>query len=64
MRHDQGHTYLTVNHHPFVLPPKLARLIDDQLQHSPPHSNTAGADTSCPVTTLDAHATPSTSPTP
>ncbi|MGW3939461.1 hypothetical protein [Streptomyces phaeochromogenes] len=42
IRHDQGHTYLTVNHHPFVLPPKLARLIDDQLQHSPRHSNTAG----------------------
>lgn len=41
-RHDQGHTYLTVNHHPFVLPPKLARLIGDQLQHSPRHSNTAG----------------------
>ena len=42
IRHDQGHCYLTVNHHPFVLPPKLARLIDDQLQHSPRHSNTAG----------------------
>ncbi|MDX3803781.1 hypothetical protein ACN6LD_003998, partial [Streptomyces sp. SAS_272] len=42
IRHDQGHAYLTVNHHPFVLPPKLARLIDDQLQHSPRHSNTAG----------------------
>ena len=35
IRHDQGHTYLTVNHHPFVLPLKLARLIDDQLQHRP-----------------------------
>ncbi|MEV2215013.1 hypothetical protein AB0H86_26835 [Streptomyces sp. NPDC050997] len=42
LRHDQRHTYLTVNHHPFVLPPKLARLIDDQLQHSPRHSNPAG----------------------
>lgn len=26
---DQEHTYLAVNQHPFVLPPKLARLIDD-----------------------------------
>ncbi|SHH52321.1 hypothetical protein [Streptomyces sp. 3214.6] len=31
---DQEHTYLAVNQHPFVLPPKLARLIDDQLRHS------------------------------
>ncbi|WP_128429345.1 hypothetical protein [Streptomyces cyaneus] len=42
IRRDQGHTYLTVNHHPFVLPPKLARLIDDQRQYSPRHSNAAG----------------------
>lgn len=42
IRRDQGHTYLTVNHHPFVLPPKLARLIDHQLQYSPRHSNAAG----------------------
>ncbi|MEU9623871.1 hypothetical protein [Streptomyces sp. NPDC048155] len=40
---DQEHTYLAVNQHPFVLPPKLARLIDDQLRHSTPrHSTTAG----------------------
>ncbi|MFE2667524.1 hypothetical protein [Streptomyces mirabilis] len=40
---DQKHTYLAVNQHPFVLPPKLARLIDDQLRHSAPqHSTTAG----------------------
>ncbi|MFB7185487.1 hypothetical protein ACFC0C_22310 [Streptomyces sp. NPDC056178] len=32
---------MAVNQHPFVLPPKLARPIDDQLQHSPRHSNTA-----------------------
>ncbi|RSO09607.1 hypothetical protein DMH26_01080 [Streptomyces sp. WAC 05379] len=38
---DQENTYLTVNQHPFVLPPKLARLIDDQLRHSTPrHSAT------------------------
>ncbi|MDO0912624.1 hypothetical protein QQM39_17755 [Streptomyces sp. DT2A-34] len=40
---DQEHTYLAVNQHPFVLPPKLARLIDDQLRHfTPRHSTTAG----------------------
>lgn len=40
---DDEHTYLAVNQHPFVLPPKLARLIDDQLRHSAPrHSTTAG----------------------
>ncbi|WP_326763421.1 hypothetical protein OG978_01380 [Streptomyces sp. NBC_01591] len=40
---DQEHTYLAVNQHPFVLPPKLARLIDDQLRHSTPrHSIPAG----------------------
>lgn len=40
---DQEHAYLAVNQHPFVLPPKLARLIDDQLRHSTPrHSTTAG----------------------
>ncbi|MEU0099959.1 XRE family transcriptional regulator [Streptomyces sp. NPDC006267] len=36
---DGEHTYLAVNHHPFVLPPKLARLIDDQLRHSTPRHN-------------------------
>lgn len=40
---DQKHTYLAVNQHPFVLPPRLARLIDDQLRHgTPQHSTTAG----------------------
>lgn len=40
---DRKHTYLAVNQHPFVLPPKLARLIDDQLRHSTPrHCTTAG----------------------
>ncbi|MER7183761.1 XRE family transcriptional regulator [Streptomyces hyaluromycini] len=40
---DREHTCLAVNQHPFVLPPKLARLIDDQLRHSTPrHSTTAG----------------------
>ncbi|MBT2392470.1 hypothetical protein J7E87_24345 [Streptomyces sp. ISL-1] len=39
---DQEHTYLAVNQHPFVLPPKLARLIDDQLrQNTPRHGTTA-----------------------
>ena len=43
IRRDQEHTYLAVNQHPFVLPPKLARFIDDQLRHSTPrHSTTAG----------------------
>ncbi|MER5927669.1 hypothetical protein [Streptomyces mirabilis] len=42
LHHDQGHTYLTVSHHPFVLPPKFARRIDHQLQRSPRRSNTAG----------------------
>ncbi|WP_327398705.1 XRE family transcriptional regulator [Streptomyces sp. NBC_01288] len=34
IRHDEGHTYLTVSRHPVVLPPKLARLIEEQLQHN------------------------------
>lgn len=43
VRRDQEHTYLTVNQHPFMLPPKLARLIDDQLRHSTPrHTTRAG----------------------
>ncbi|MFJ5197612.1 hypothetical protein ACIQCQ_36905 [Streptomyces sp. NPDC088394] len=37
---DREHTYLAVNQHPFVLPPKLARLIDVQLRHSTPRHNT------------------------
>lgn len=40
---DQKHTYLAVNQHPFMLPPKLARLIDEQLRHSrSQHGTTAG----------------------
>ncbi|SCF72211.1 hypothetical protein [Streptomyces sp. Ncost-T10-10d] len=42
IRRDQERTYLAVNQHPFVLPPKLARLIDDQLRHSTPRHSTAG----------------------
>jgi hypothetical protein len=61
---DQEHTYLAVNQHPFVLPPKLARLIDVQLRHSRPrHSTTADVGTSCPAKALDARVTPSASPT-
>lgn len=40
IRRDQENTYLAVNQHPFVLPPKLARLIDDQLRHSTPRHTT------------------------
>lgn len=36
LHHDADHTYLTVNHHPVLLPPKLARLINDQI-----HTNTS-----------------------
>ncbi|MEV6756587.1 hypothetical protein [Streptomyces sp. NPDC051214] len=38
IHHADGHTYLTVSRHPVVLPPKLARLIEEQLERdaSPP----------------------------
>ncbi|MFH9201796.1 hypothetical protein ACH4KO_08850 [Streptomyces anulatus] len=29
---DDGHAYLTISHHPVLLPPKLARLVDTQLR--------------------------------
>ncbi|MGW2825758.1 hypothetical protein ACWC24_32840 [Streptomyces sp. NPDC001443] len=32
LHHDADHTYLTINRRPVVLPPKLARLIDDHLK--------------------------------
>lgn len=35
-RDDDKNAYLTINRHPVVLPPKLARLIEDQLRE-PPH---------------------------
>ncbi|MEU2518863.1 XRE family transcriptional regulator [Streptomyces pseudogriseolus] len=41
LRHDADHTYLTIIRHPVVLPPKLARLIDDHLEEGFRHSNEA-----------------------
>ncbi|MEU3862483.1 hypothetical protein AB0F03_34990 [Streptomyces sp. NPDC028722] len=39
LHHDADHTYLTVIRHPVVLPPKLARLINDHLEEGSRHSN-------------------------
>ncbi len=40
LHRDAEHTHLTINRHPVVLPPKLARLVEDQLDHSTPrHSS-------------------------
>lgn len=64
VRRDQGRTYLTVDHHPFVRPPKLARLIDDQPQPSPRHSNTAGYGYLLPGHSPGRPRNPSASPTP
>ncbi|RKN04796.1 hypothetical protein D7319_27575 [Streptomyces radicis] len=36
LHRNEDHTYLTINRHPVLLPPKLAHLIDDQLRHSTP----------------------------
>lgn len=41
LHHDADHTYLTITRHPVVLPPKLARLIDDHLEEGSRHSNEA-----------------------
>ncbi|CAL9652150.1 hypothetical protein SUDANB23_06630 (plasmid) [Streptomyces sp. enrichment culture] len=41
LHHDADHTYLTINRHPVVLPPKLARLIDDHLSNGSRHSSEA-----------------------
>ncbi|MGW2447033.1 hypothetical protein [Streptomyces sp. NPDC001675] len=39
LHHDADHTYLTIIRHPVVLPPKLARLIDDHLENGSRHGN-------------------------
>ncbi|MBJ6613679.1 hypothetical protein [Streptomyces sp. I4(2020)] len=41
LHHDADHTYLTIIRHPVVLPPKLARLIDDHLEDGSRHGNEA-----------------------
>ena len=64
VRRDQGRTYLAVDHHPFVRPPKLAASSTISRSPAPGTATPRGADTSCPVTALDARATPSASPTP
>jgi hypothetical protein len=43
LHHDADHTYLTINRHPVVLPPKLARLIDDHLNNGSRHTSEATA---------------------
>ncbi|MDJ0346690.1 XRE family transcriptional regulator [Streptomyces sp. H10-C2] len=41
LHRDAEHTYLTIHRHPVLLPPTLARLIDDQLHQYPPAHRTA-----------------------
>ncbi|MGW6868978.1 XRE family transcriptional regulator [Streptomyces sp. NPDC054901] len=40
--HDDGHAYLTVSRHPVVLPPRLDRLIQEQLRHNASRHSGAG----------------------